>query len=214
MPMTNRKTDDESTCQSPLNETPSTAYTWARREQFALYIRSLRLEAGLTLRASALKLGVSFSYISKLESGLKENAPSLKVMRRIAGVYERNLGEVLDVAGIWLFDRSNGVSMANTPPGLWAPDSTRSPGPALETTGQNPPAIGTSTETTEVMFQRLLEHESLRPDDMASSEFAFIPTIVKKRWLSFARKLQEAVLTGELRVEDVIKGKCLEKGPK
>jgi transcriptional regulator with XRE-family HTH domain len=51
--------------------------------QFGLYLKSLREQRGLTMRELDKRSGVSHSYISKLESGIK-GIPSPDILRKIA----------------------------------------------------------------------------------------------------------------------------------
>ena len=44
-------------------------------------------------------MGVSFSYLSKLETGERASPPTLKVLQRIANVYGRDLREIMHEAG-------------------------------------------------------------------------------------------------------------------
>lgn len=58
-------------------------------------IRKFRKEAGLTQKALAGKSGLSFSMISKLESGEQTN-PSFETLRRIADVLRISPGQLLN----------------------------------------------------------------------------------------------------------------------
>lgn len=57
-------------------------------------IKKFRKQAGLTQRALAGKSGLSFSMISKLESGEQTN-PSFKTLRKISGVLNVSPGELV-----------------------------------------------------------------------------------------------------------------------
>ncbi|MES2643867.1 MAG: helix-turn-helix transcriptional regulator [Myxococcota bacterium] len=72
---------------------------WEQRAGFGPYLRGLRESARLSLRAAAEDLGLSYSYLSMMETGAKSNPPSIKLLRRIADVYARDLREVLAEAG-------------------------------------------------------------------------------------------------------------------
>lgn len=58
-------------------------------------LKRFRLDAGLTQKALAKKTGLSFSMISKLESGEQTN-PSLETIRKIAEVLYITPGELLN----------------------------------------------------------------------------------------------------------------------
>lgn len=79
---------------------------WTHRPTFGPYLRGLRDQAGLSLRAASADLGLSYSYLSKLETGSKSAPPSLKLLQRLADVYCRDLRELMHEAGFTL----------NTPP--------------------------------------------------------------------------------------------------
>ena len=53
-------------------------------ENFGGYIRELRLEKNLTLRELADKVGVDFTYLSKLENDKIENKPSLDLIKKLS----------------------------------------------------------------------------------------------------------------------------------
>jgi len=75
------------------------ALTWEQRASFGPYLRGLRDAARLSLRAASEEMGVSFSYLAKLETGEKATPPSLKVLQRIARTYGRDLRELMHEAG-------------------------------------------------------------------------------------------------------------------
>ena len=75
------------------------AVTWESRASFGPYLRALRDAARLSLRAASQEMGVSFSYLAKLETGEKATPPSLKVLGRMANVYGRDLRELMHEAG-------------------------------------------------------------------------------------------------------------------
>ncbi len=75
------------------------AVQWTARPSFGPYLRELREAAGLSLRAAADEVGVSFSYLSKMETGERPNPPSMKVLQRIADAYGRDLRELMHEAG-------------------------------------------------------------------------------------------------------------------
>lgn len=62
-------------------------------------IKNLRIERQITQRELAEKLGVNFTYISKIENGKLEVLPSEDLIRRIAGILGANAEDLLDLAG-------------------------------------------------------------------------------------------------------------------
>ncbi len=60
-------------------------------------IKKFRKEAGLTQKTLAVKSGLSFSMISKLESGEQSN-PSFETIRKIAAVLKVAPGELLNAS--------------------------------------------------------------------------------------------------------------------
>lgn len=75
------------------------ALMWEARASFGPYLRGLRDAARLSLRAASEEMGVSFSYLAKLETGEKATPPSLKVLQRMARLYGRDLRELMHEAG-------------------------------------------------------------------------------------------------------------------
>ena len=75
------------------------AITWEARASFGPYLRGLREAARLTLRAASEQIGVSFSYLAKMETGERASPPTLKVLQRMAHVYVRDLRELMHEAG-------------------------------------------------------------------------------------------------------------------
>lgn len=74
-------------------------FMWEACTSFGPYLRGLRAAARFSLRAASEEMGVSFSYLAKLETGEKSSPPTLKVLKRIAEVYGRDLREVMHEAG-------------------------------------------------------------------------------------------------------------------
>ena len=58
-------------------------------------IKKLRKEKGITLSNLAKQSGVSKSYLSNLERGLKKN-PSIQIVESVAGVLNIDINELLD----------------------------------------------------------------------------------------------------------------------
>ncbi|MES2638085.1 MAG: helix-turn-helix domain-containing protein [Myxococcota bacterium] len=84
---------------SPTGPVGVAALMWEARASFGPYLRGLRDAARLSLRAAAEEMGVSFSYLAKLETGEKPTPPSLKVLQRMANLYGRDLRELMHEAG-------------------------------------------------------------------------------------------------------------------
>ncbi len=68
------------------------------KEQFAAYMRSLRLNAGLTQREVQKRSGVSCPYLALLESGSR-NSPSYEYLERLAAVYNVSVEQMAQKAG-------------------------------------------------------------------------------------------------------------------
>jgi transcriptional regulator with XRE-family HTH domain len=68
-------------------------------ERFGTKLRELRKAAGLTLRELADKVGVNFSYLSKIENGVLP-PPSERVIRQLSRVLNFDKDELLALAGI------------------------------------------------------------------------------------------------------------------
>lgn len=72
---------------------------WEQRDSFGTYLRGVREEHGISLRQASTMLGLSYSYLSKLETGARKSPPSVKALRKIAAAYYRDLREVMYEAG-------------------------------------------------------------------------------------------------------------------
>jgi HTH-type transcriptional regulator, competence development regulator len=66
---------------------------------FGSKVRELRLTKRLTQRELADRLGIDFSYISKIENGKVDHPPSEELIRRMATTLEADAEELLDLAG-------------------------------------------------------------------------------------------------------------------
>jgi len=151
---------------------------WKRKDTFPGYLRALRRQAGVSLRAAASEMGISYSYLAKMETGEKDTPPSLKVLGHIADFYGRELAEVMREAG---FD----VQPAQPVPRAKAPVPLR---------------------VIEERFERLITHPDLTPVRWTAGELDLIPPLVKRQWIDFARKLARAVREDELDVAEVLAG--------
>lgn len=65
---------------------------------FGKYIRGLRDESGLTLRQVNVQSGVSDSYLSQVENGLR-GIPSAEILKKLAPVYKKSYEEIFIAAG-------------------------------------------------------------------------------------------------------------------
>jgi transcriptional regulator with XRE-family HTH domain len=83
----------------PRDRVGVAAITWEARASFGPYLRALREATRLSLRAASEEIGVSFSYLAKMETGERPNPPTLKVLQRIAKVYGHDLRELMHEAG-------------------------------------------------------------------------------------------------------------------
>lgn len=67
-------------------------------DSFAATIRAARRTKGLTLRSVAEKVGIDFTYLSKLENK-RDDAPAEETIRRLATVLELDAEDLLARAG-------------------------------------------------------------------------------------------------------------------
>ena len=65
---------------------------------FGTALKNLRKERRVTQRELADKVGVDFTYISKIENGRLENSPSEKTIAEIARVLETDINELILLA--------------------------------------------------------------------------------------------------------------------
>jgi len=65
---------------------------------FGIVLKKLRKERKITQRDLAEKVGVDFSYISKIENGRFENSPSEKTIIEIAKALETDANELILLA--------------------------------------------------------------------------------------------------------------------
>ncbi len=70
------------------------------RGSFGQYLRRMRQNHGLSLRAAAEHFGVSFIYLQRLELGRGPRLVGMDWMKKIAAVYGRDLVEVTREAGL------------------------------------------------------------------------------------------------------------------
>ena len=67
-------------------------------EDFGEYIRSLRQEHGLSLRAVGARAGVSSSYLAQIEHS-RRRPPGPDILKRLAPVYDVPVRDLLKAAG-------------------------------------------------------------------------------------------------------------------
>lgn len=67
-------------------------------QRFGATLRDLRIKAQLSQRWLAGKVGVNFTYLSKIENGLLP-PPSEKVISQLAGVLGVNKDELISLSG-------------------------------------------------------------------------------------------------------------------
>lgn len=65
---------------------------------FGERIRQLRRERGLTQRQLAVKVGVDFTYLSKIENNRLSYTPSLRTIRELAACLQADELELLELA--------------------------------------------------------------------------------------------------------------------
>jgi transcriptional regulator with XRE-family HTH domain len=63
--------------------------------RLGMTLKKLRINAGLTQEELAKKGGVTYAYISMLESGAKKN-PSLALVKKLAKALKVKVGELLE----------------------------------------------------------------------------------------------------------------------
>jgi transcriptional regulator with XRE-family HTH domain len=74
-----------------------------------IYLRNVRKRRGLSLKQVEKAAGVSNAYLSQLERGLRK-PPHPDILKRLAGVYEVPLRELLVAAGYWEEESEKGIT--------------------------------------------------------------------------------------------------------
>lgn len=69
-----------------------------KAQKFGTRLRELRKQANMSQRALASKVGIDFTYLSKIESGIMP-PPSEKVITKLARVLGANKDELITLAG-------------------------------------------------------------------------------------------------------------------
>ncbi len=75
-------------------------YKWEFRRSFGPFLREHRERAELSLRKVASSVGVSFTYLQKVETNGRYRAPPPELLVRLARLYDLPLSEVLAEAGV------------------------------------------------------------------------------------------------------------------
>lgn len=78
---------------------------------FGEKIKELRKDRKITQRDLAAKLGINFTYVSKIENDKLEAPPSESLIRKLADVLEVEPDVLLDLAGKLDFKRLQQVAM-------------------------------------------------------------------------------------------------------
>ena len=68
-------------------------------ERFGERIRRLRKEKELGLRATARDVGISATFLSRIESGKEEAVPREEVIRKLAAILDDDFDELMALAG-------------------------------------------------------------------------------------------------------------------
>jgi len=68
-------------------------------ERFGERIRRVRKEKGLGLRATAREVGISATFLSRIESGKEEAVPREEVIRKLADHLGEDFDELMTLAG-------------------------------------------------------------------------------------------------------------------
>lgn len=68
-------------------------------ERFGERIRRVRTEKGLGLRETATKVGISATYLSRIETNEEKTPPAEKVIRTLAELLGENFDELMSLAG-------------------------------------------------------------------------------------------------------------------
>ena len=68
-------------------------------ERFGERIRRVRKARGLGLRATAREVGISATFLSRIESGKEDAVPREEVIRKLAELLGENFDELMSLAG-------------------------------------------------------------------------------------------------------------------
>ena len=70
-----------------------------RQEKLGERIRRVRGERGLKLRETAGKVGISATYLSRIETNEEKSPPAEEVLRKLADLLEDDLDVLMQLAG-------------------------------------------------------------------------------------------------------------------
>lgn len=85
--------DDEASGSGPAGDEKP-----APGETFGTYVQRVRRQRGFTQRALAARLGIDFTYLSKLENA-RDETPSEELIRRLAPILNADAEALLGLAG-------------------------------------------------------------------------------------------------------------------
>ncbi|MCA9631970.1 MAG: helix-turn-helix transcriptional regulator, partial [Myxococcales bacterium] len=68
-------------------------------QRFGERIRKARKEKGLGLRATARDIGISATFLSRIESGKEDAVPREEVIRKLAAILDDDFDELMALAG-------------------------------------------------------------------------------------------------------------------
>jgi transcriptional regulator with XRE-family HTH domain len=68
-------------------------------ERFGERIRRIRMARGLGLRETATKVGISATYLSRIETNEEKTPPAEKVIQTLANLLGDNFDELMSLAG-------------------------------------------------------------------------------------------------------------------
>ncbi len=71
----------------------------AKREKLGHRLKRVRIARDLSLRETAQKVGVSPTYLSRVENCLDPSPPTEKTLRALAEALDENLDELMQLAG-------------------------------------------------------------------------------------------------------------------
>ncbi len=76
------------------------SFVWSPNPGFPAYLRQVRSNAGVSLRDVAAALGMSYSWLARLETGGSARPPSVGRLSQMADLYGVDISEMLHEAGV------------------------------------------------------------------------------------------------------------------
>ena len=70
-----------------------------KREKLGERIKRLRKEQDIGLRQAAAQLGISATYLSRIENGQESSPPAERVIQALAALFDDNFDELMQLAG-------------------------------------------------------------------------------------------------------------------